>query len=453
MKKFPSDARLKAFAARFKESGFSLYAVGGAVRDFLLSLPNSDYDFATDATPEEVMKIFPRVIPTGIKHGTVTVLFRGASYEVTTFRTEGAYSDSRHPDSVSFVRSLDEDLKRRDFTINAFAADIYTGEIIDLNGGWEDLKSKTLRAIGNPKERFEEDALRMLRACRFAAKLGFEIESATFEAIRESAHLITKVSEERIYSEICSMLSSAAPQRGIRLMHESSLLPLVLPEIEAEAGCEQNGGRHRKDVFGHTLDTLEASAFYNAPLRVRFAALFHDSGKPLTRKEKGDGPRDTFHGHETAGAAVAEKALRRLKAPNEMISSVSLLVRNHMLLYSPSWSDGAVRRFINRVGRENIADLFLLIRSDRSAIFGEEASLEDLEELSVRITRILTDRDALTIKDLAVNGDKLAAAGIKRGPVMGAILNELLETVLDDPSQNTESRLTAIAVNIYNTKF
>ena len=252
-KEYSLDDNTGALGKIFSSHGWQLYLVGGAVRDYILGIPNDDYDYATDASPEEVMAMFPHhCIPTGLQHGTVTVRFRKQSYEVTTFRSEGDYSDGRHPDSVEFVRSLESDLERRDFTINAFAASCTDGHIIDMHGGYEDLENHTIRAIGNPHERFGEDALRMIRACRFASKLDFSIEDETFNAIKEKAGTILKVSQERIKEELFKIIGGPHPVKGIELMRKTGLLHYILPELERCTGVEQ-AGFHTLDVYAHTL--------------------------------------------------------------------------------------------------------------------------------------------------------------------------------------------------------
>ena len=442
MKKYPFNEKIKELSKCFASKGYSLYLVGGAVRDFLLKKKNDDYDFTTDALPEEIVALFPgKTIPTGIKHGTVTVLFKGESYEITTFRTEGSYTDSRHPDNVTFVRSLEEDLKRRDFTINAFAADTKDGHIIDLHDGYSDLKNGILRAIGDAKERFKEDALRMLRACRFAAKLNFTIEKSTFNAICDRASSIKKVSAERIKDELFSILSSSHPAKGIDLMRESKLLSYIIPELEWGIGCEQLGF-HDKDVYTHILLTVQAAADASFPLSVRLAALFHDIAKPLCRagnEEVGY----TFYNHDTEGERLTREILLRLKCSNEEINHTALLVREHMFNYTPNWSDSAVRRFILRVGVNNIKDLFLLRLADMKAISGR-MDFTSLEELDSRIRVELEKQNALSVKDLLINGNDLLSMGLK-GPIIGETLNYLLDNVIEDPSLNERSKLIELA--------
>lgn len=444
VKKYPVPKAIRELSKRFREGGYSLYLVGGAVRDYLLGTANHDYDFTTDALPEEVISLFEgHTIPTGLKHGTVTVRFKGEGYEVTTFRTESGYSDSRHPDKVEFVRSLSEDLRRRDFTINAFAVNTEDGDIIDLHEGYKDLKSRTIRAIGNPEERFHEDALRMLRACRFAAKLDFQIEPLTLEAIRDNSPSITNVSAERVREELVRTLMSAHPAKGLELMRVSGLMHYILPELEECYGVEQPGF-HDKDVYHHILATVQASADEGYGEEVRLAALLHDIAKPECRSYSEERGRYTFFGHEVKGAEAAERIMRRLRFSNEETETVSLLVREHMFAYSPEWNDAAVRRFILRAGIANIKPLFELRMCDRKGTDGV-MSFEPLRELDERIRCELDKESALTIKDLAIGGRDMMSIGLK-GPQIGRTLAYLLDNVIEDPQLNSKEKLLALAM-------
>ena len=446
MARFPLTKTIKRFGARFKDAGYSLYVVGGAVRDHLLRLPIEDYDFATDAKPEEVMRLFRRVIPTGIEHGTVSVHFEGEFFEVTTFRTDGKYLDSRHPSSVNFVTDLIEDLRRRDFTINAFAADCIDGTVIDHNGGIADLKGRIIRAIGDANPRFDEDGLRILRAARIAAKLDFTIEENTFKAMQQKRENLIPVSAERIREELFKLLDSNHPRKGLEYLYKSGVLALILPELVEGEGVEQ-GGMHHEDVLTHALSTCEASIHFTKKVEVRFAALLHDVGKSRTARP-GDG-RTTFIGHEKEGQRIAHSIMRRLKASNEQTTLVEELVAHHMFHYESSWTDSAVRRFVRRVGVNRLDDLFALRLADQAAIHGRiDTTL--LDELKARIAAILNEGDALSIADLAVNGNDLMALGIPKGKMVGQTLSYLMETVLDDPAQNTAQQLLAIARNYFS---
>lgn len=447
MLKFKIPAKIKHFASLFKNNGFQIFIVGGAVRDYILNKKNDDYDFATDAMPQDVQKIFYKVIPTGLQHGTVTVLFQGESYEVTTFRTESNYSDNRHPDSVKFVSTLEEDLSRRDFTVNALACDCNSGEIIDYNNGIEDLKKGVIRAIGNPYTRFNEDALRMLRAFRFSAKLGFQIDDATYKAVVDLSKNILNVSAERIKDELVKTVCSDYPEKGLMEMKDSGLMQYILPELVNTVGVKQDR-MHKYDVFEHTLRTVKATAKLQANSIVRLAALFHDIGKPQVQGKK-DG-HFTFFQHEIVGADLTYKIMNRLKFSTNTRDKVVNLVNNHMFFYTPDWSDGAVKRFINRVGKENLIDLFELRKSDHLAILEDLPNLLPLED---RIKEL--ENQPLTLKDLSINGVDLMQEGIPRNKILGILLKELLEFVIDDPTINTKDQLLKIAkqrYNYYNTK-
>jgi putative nucleotidyltransferase with HDIG domain len=447
MTEFPVPRIVHAFATRFSNAGYCLYIVGGAVRDFLLNRLNTDYDFTTDAEPQQVMKLFRSVIPTGIQHGTVTVLFQGSSFEVTTFRTEAGYTDRRHPDTVHFVRSLAEDLKRRDFTMNALAADAITGSIIDYHKGKEDIEQRIIRAIGDPHKRFSEDALRILRGCRFAAQLGFSIESDTAAAMADLATHLRYVSGERIRTELLKILESPIPSQGFLALHACGALAVILPELSQGDQVAQKGA-HQLDVMHHGIAACDAVPRHR-PL-VRLAALLHDIGKVETKRMADDG-EVTFHRHEALSAKMAQNILSRLKFSNDEKSTVINLINNHMFHYTPDWSDGAVRRFVKRVGKHALEDVFMLRLADQMATDHQQRPQQILA-LKQRIADVLQESTALSIKDLAINGNDLAALGIPKGPTMGIILNQLLETVLDDPHQNTVETLSTIAQNFYTIR-
>lgn len=439
MLRYPVNDRLKDFSSVFSHNGFSIYLVGGAVRDFLLKKENHDYDFATDAEPMDMKRMFRHTIDTGIKHGTVTILYKGGSYEVTSFRTEDGYSDKRHPERVKFVKSLSEDLRRRDFTINALACSLPKGEIIDEHDGIRDLKKKVIRAIGDPYERFEEDALRMLRACRFASKLSFDIEEETLDAMRKMGKNVSAVSAERIKEEVFSLILSESPVKGLEYMRISGLMETVLPELYATYGIEQ-GGIHTDDVYHHLLRTLHRAKENGHSDRVRLAALFHDIGKVDTRR-KGKEREYTFFGHDIRSAELYEGIAERLKTSNEEKYAVSHLIRNHMFSYDPSWTDGAVRRFITRVGKENIDELIDLRIDDAEAISGRVNPFI-LVSLIERINKEYERNSALTLKDLKIKGDDLIREKIiNPSPAMGRILNTLLDEVIEDPQLNERESL------------
>lgn len=453
---------LKKMNVFFKEAGFEAYLVGGAVRDMLLGKTETDWDLTTNATPEQVMKIFKKVIPTGITHGTVTVLFMGKQIEVTTYRTDSDYSDGRHPDKVIFTSSLEDDLSRRDFTMNAIAASLETGEIKDPFNGISDIKNKIIRTVGNPFDRFTEDGLRPIRAIRFSSQLDFEIEKKTFEAITtpEVRKKTLGISIERFRDEFVKTLKSNAPSKGFHLMDQTGILEYFIPELSSCRGVIQGDGRgfHEFDVLDHLLYACDGACKDN--LIVRLAALFHDIGKPETKRTEqlsdGSGEKITFYNHESVSERITEKVLTRLRFPNATVNEVCHLVKNHMFYYEPTWSDAAVRRFIARVGLENIDNLFELRLADVYGMHKIPVRLHDSEvgknlcELKDRIEKVMQQNCALGIKDLAVNGKDLIQSGIPAGKNMGKILSFLLEAVMDDPEQNTKEKLTELALNFYN---
>jgi putative nucleotidyltransferase with HDIG domain len=443
-------------SALFRKHGKKLYLVGGAVRDLVRGHEPHDWDLATDAGPDTVIAIFrslkPRVtvIPTGIKHGTLTVHYRDAEFEITTFRTDSDYRDGRHPESVVFTVSVEEDLSRRDFTMNAVALELPRGKVVDPFGGLKDIKRTIIRCVGNPRKRFEEDGLRPLRAVRFAAQLDFTVEKSTLQAIRPSLGVTAEVSQERIRDELDKIIASPRPSLAFRLMEQTGLLELVLPELSACRGIEQKG-YHHFDVLDHSLLACDYAAEKDFPVEVRIAALFHDIGKPDTRQMDDRGIW-TFYQHEKRSVKLTEHLMTRLRYPNSRIAEVCRLIACHMFHYEEVWSNGAVRRFIIRAGKENLENLYRLRRCDTYGMTGTETSPEGLAALVSRVDKVLAESQALSLKDLAVSGDDLIAAGIKPGKHMGIILNELLETVVDDPDSNNPETLVNIALQ-FNTKY
>ncbi|HOV62803.1 MAG TPA: CCA tRNA nucleotidyltransferase, partial [Spirochaetia bacterium] len=406
---------VKDFSRTFIEHGYSCYLVGGAVRNLVAGLKPTDYDFATDATPEAVMRMFKRVIPTGVKHGTVTVLYRGSKFEVTTFRIDGTYSNARHPDSVTFSPSIEEDLKRRDFTINALAVNLKTNELLDPHHGEEDLKLRIIRAIGDPVERFSEDGLRILRGLRFASQLEFSIEENTLQAIRDCRENLTRVSAERIRDEIIKILEADTPSISFKIMEETEVLSLIIPELSACSGIGQKGF-HSFDVFTHSILACDGAPKEN--LVVRLAALLHDIGKPevLATNEEGE---PTFYQHEIVSASLASRILCRLRFPKSIEQAVCHLIKHHMFLYEETWTDSAVRRFIARVGKDALNNLFLLRMADQYGMVGRPVISSTLDAFRKRIDAVLEADSVFSLKDLAVGGNELfEEAGIPRGPIM-----------------------------------
>lgn len=451
----PAD--IGALARRLRESGFQAHLVGGGVRDMLLERPPTDFDLATDARPEKVLEIFGRsfAIPTGLQHGTVTVLTgpdaaTRRSVEVTTFRGEGAYLDGRRPSSVTYVSTLEEDLSRRDFTMNAIALEPLTGALTDPFGGQSDLERRTIRAVGDPVARFREDGLRPMRAVRLAAQLGFDIEAATFAAIESTLDVFRKVSAERVRDEMLKMLAAPRPSVGLELMRRAGLLAEVLPELMEGVGCTQNRF-HKHDVYGHTLAVVDAT---RADAIMRLGALLHDVGKPRARQPREGAPGEySFFKHEYVGKDMADAICRRWKLSTAERARVVAMVENHMFFYSPDWTDGTVRRFVRRVGNDTLDALFALREGDVVGRgFGEDPETE-LGELRRRIADVAAADAALRVTDLAIDGqDVMRALGVPPGREIGEILERLLELVLDDPSLNGRDQLLSLLPTVRSKK-
>lgn len=440
---------LRDFSSFFTGNGHQVYLVGGAVRDMFLGKEADDWDVATDADPERVTALFKRVIPTGIEHGTVTIPFRGRMIECTTFRTEQGYSDGRRPDSIAYAATIEEDLSRRDFTMNAIAVSLPDGLVIDPFGGRADIRAGIIRTVGVASERFAEDGLRPLRGVRFASQLGFSFEHETLSAIPAAIPVTAKVARERVREELSKILLSPVPSTGLRFMEATGLLELVLPELQRCKGVDQKG-MHRFDVFDHLLATCDACP--RDSLELRLAGLLHDIGKPEVRSVDAAG-NYTFYGHETASARIVTEILTRLRYPLKTMHLVEHLVRQHMFHYESHWTDAAIRRFIVRVEPEHIEALFALRRADSTGITGFAPDPSALAQFSERIQAIMDAEHAFSLKDLAVNGRDLIEAGIPAGPTTGKILNELFETVLDDPSLNVKARLMEIARELVKTRY
>lgn len=426
--------------ARIREHGGQAYLVGGCLRDLLLGRTVADWDIATSLTPTELRPLFRRVIEVGARFGTLIIPRHDAVYEVTSFRTEGAYRDGRHPDEVTYTRDLRLDLERRDFTINAMAWDLTSDALVDPFAGLGDLSAGWIRAVGNPAARFREDALRLMRAVRQATQLDFRIAPETFAALRAAAPGLSRVSAERIRDELSAILLAARPARGFRLLRETALLAIVLPELDACCGFEQNRF-HSHDLFCHSILAVDAAPAGN--LALRLAVLLHDIGKIETREARG--PDFTFYSHQIVGARKARRILRRLRYPNELIERVTHLIRHHMFYYEPEWTDSAVRRFARTVGLTNIPDLIAVRIADMAGNDRKSGDRTPLEELERRLAEVIAKDTALSVRDLAIGGRDLMALGIPEGPQIGRLLRALLERVLDDPAANTRETLLAAA--------
>ena len=419
--------------------GFKAYAVGGGVRDLLLGREVKEWDVATDATPSVVQEIFPQTIPTGVEHGTVTVVIGERRVEVTTFRRDSEYVDARHPKEVFFSNDITEDLARRDFTVNAIAYRPVGDEVRAAEGAFRDLNARTIRTVGEAVERFGEDGLRPLRAIRFACQLDFDIEESTFHSIASVLDRVSLVSLERVRDELMKILQCERPSRGIDLMHQCGLLAMFLPELDGSRGIAQNEF-HAYDVYWHSLCTCDAVPA-DKPL-VRLAALLHDVGKPAM-KEEHDG-RVTFYNHQHVGAGMTASIMERLRFSSAQSEYVVRLVDNHMFDYHSDWTNGALRRFVRRVGIDAVADVFDLRIADYIGNGLRQGFPHYLEEMRARIDRILEEDSALTESDLAVDGnDVMRELSVPPGREVGAALRELLELVLDDPSLNSKEELLA----------
>lgn len=426
-------------------AGHAAYVVGGSLRDTLLGRVPVDWDLATDALPEQTLELFPEAVYEN-RFGTVVVRRRRREYAITTFRTDHDYADFRRPHRVEFGTSLDADLARRDFTVNAMAwgaspdggsapgSEPQTA-LIDPFGGRVDVAARVLRAVGEPLARFEEDALRMVRAVRLATTLGFSVEPATLAAIRERAPLVAHLSGERIAAELAKILAADRPSVGLRLLADTGLLDHIAPELAIQRGVIQNK-IEGEDLWDHTLRTVDATPPH--PI-VRLASLVHDIGKPSTQAD------GHFYGHETVGAEMARKLLERLNEPRAVTERVAHLVRQHMFKYEESWSDTAVRRFIGKVGPDVLDDLFALREADNIGS-GVAPAADGLDELRARVAAELASGPVLDRYALAIDGnDLIVEFGLSPGPHLGRILDALVERVIEDPALNDAPALLMLA--------
>lgn len=417
------------------EAGFEAYIVGGCVRDALLGRQPKDWDITTNAMPEDVKKLFRRTVDTGIQHGTVTVMMGKEGYEVTTYRIDGKYEDSRHPSEVTFTRDLTEDMKRRDFTINAMAYNDEEG-LIDRFGGEQDLKDRIIRCVGVPRERLTEDALRIMRAVRFAAQLDYEIEEKTVEAIRELAPNLEKISAERVQTELVKIITSDHPEK-IKTAYELGITAVVLPEFDKCMETPQNNKHHAYNVGDHIIESMK----HVRPDRIlRLTMLLHDIAKPAAMSEDEKGVHH-FYDHAELGVDAARAIFRRLKFDRDTMDRVCNLIRYHDDRFPVT--DKNVRKMMNRVGAEDFPYWMEVRYADTMAQsdYMRDDKLDDLDNIREQYRLILERKECITIKDLAVNGGDLKEAGIKPGPEMGRILNAMLSDVLEEPSHNTREYL------------
>ena len=427
---------------KIEESGFEAYAVGGCVRDLLLGREPKDFDITTDAVPQEIKRIFRNTVDTGIQHGTVTVVLRGGAYEVTTYRIDGEYEDGRHPKNVTFSRSLKEDLARRDFTINAMAYHPDRG-IRDLFGGRDDLKKGIIRCVGVPGERFSEDALRVMRALRFAAQLGFAIEENTFRAAAEHAEDLRKISAERIRDEMMKLITSPHPEMW-RKAWEAGITAVILPEFDVCMRTPQNTPYHIYDIGTHIIHAMQA---VDPDPVLRLTMLLHDLAKPEVHYRDISG-YDHFKGHAAQGAALAADILKRLKFDNDTIRKVTQLIRYHDM--KPHLTPASVRRAVVTIGPELFEDFLKMQRADTMAKNPEytAANIARIDETEKLYREIIERGDCLRIADLKINGEDLIRAGIKPGKQIGYILDSALMAVIEEPSLNDKELLMMYALQM-----
>lgn len=432
---------VKNILEKLSEAGYEAYVVGGCVRDLLLKKEPKDWDITTNAKPEEIQSLFPGSVYENA-FGTVGVKTSSekselAIVEVTPYRIEGKYTDKRHPDEIRFAKSLEEDLSRRDFTVNTIALDT-KGKVIDLFSGQEDLKNKIIRTVGNPKERFEEDALRLLRTVRFSAVLGFSIESETLVAVKENSEWLRAISKERIRDEFIKITESDNAYEGILLLEETGLLENIIPELREGIGVSQNL-HHIYSVWEHLVRALKYTAEKKYSLPVRLASLFHDIGKP--RSKRGEGLHSTFYGHEVIGAKMVAQIMERLRFPKDLTVQVVKLVRYHMFFYNVGEvTESSVRRLMANVGKENMENLLKVREADRIGSGRPKAVPYKLRHMKYIIDKV--SHDPISVKMLKINGDELMKElSISPGPKVGLILNYLLAEVLDDPAKNTTEYL------------
>lgn len=446
IKEIEITTKIRQVALTLYLAGYEAYFVGGCVRDLLMGVKPKDYDITTNATPDQIIALFPRTFYEN-SYGTVGVVtaseeekevevIKSSIVEVTPYRVESGYTDGRHPDSVKWAKTLKEDLSRRDFTCNAIAYNPITNEVIDYYDGIKDIKDKVLRCVGEANLRFTEDALRLLRAVRFSSQLGFDIEFVTHESIKVNASLINNISKERIRDELCKMLMTKSPMQGLIVAHETGLLKHILPEIEKGIGVSQNQA-HSFDVWEHNLRTMQHAADKNWSLEMRLCALLHDVSKPETRRFSKEKKDYTFYGHDVVGGRVAREIMSRLKFSKEMIEKVSLMVRWHMFFSDTEQITlSAVRRLISNVGRENIWDLVNLRICDRIGTGRPKEEPYRLRKYESMIEQALTE--PVSLKQLKIDGKRIMDVTHETpGPKIGMILNSLFGEVLDDPSLNT----------------
>ena len=441
----PEDAGF--IISHLENKGFPSYVVGGFVRDNILGIEPHDCDIATAALPEQVVECFKdyKVLETGIQHGTVTVIMNGQQYEVSTFRDDGKYLDGRHPDQVRFVSGIEEDLARRDFTINAMAYSPKYG-LVDPYGGIEDCKNQIIRCVGNPEDLFEEDSLRILRAVRFAAQFKFSIDMKTESAMLIKVENLERISKERIASEFCKMLDSDIP--SVYIDRYRDIFKYVIPEFKNMMGFNQKNPYHIYDVWNHTMVALMKVSSETKDRTVRLAVLFHDIGKPKCYTED-DAGKGHFHGHAIVGAVITEQVLRSLHLDNKTINEVSNLVKFHDSILEPK--KRSVLRWLNRIGEEQFRRLLTIRKADISAQNPEflQDRMEEIDKTQRILDEVLAEKKCFAIKDLAVNGNDIMRLGVPQGVNVGKILQHLLKCVIDG---NVENNLVDLLSEAQQTK-
>ena len=436
--------KVRLIIKKLTDEGFEAYAVGGCVRDCLLGKKPNDWDITTSATPIQVKSLFRRTIDTGIQHGTVTIMLGNEGYEVTTYRIDGTYDDLRHPKDVTFTVSLEEDLKRRDFTINAMAYN-YDSGLVDLFGGLDDLDKGIIRAVGDPYDRFSEDALRILRAVRFAAQLDYDIDKKTLEAVKSLAPNLTRISAERVRTELQKLLVSKHPER-IFTLYETGVSRVILPELDLMMETDQNTPHHVYSVGIHTIEALKNSVNFDDNLSeddikvLRLTLLFHDCGKPAAKTVDETG-RDHFKGHAFISEKIASDIMHRLKYDNDTLYKVRRLVKYHD--HRRKLTEPRVRRTIVEISKELIPLWLIVRRCDISAqsMMERDIKLKDIDDFESMFKGIIERGDCLSIKELALTGKDLMDSGVRPGPGLGRILDMMFDDVLDDPSHNTKEWL------------
>lgn len=450
IKQFNTPKEIRAALTILKNAKHEAYIVGGCVRDLILGVQPKDWDIATNADPKKIQELFPNSFYEN-KFGTVSVVTgsedpRLRNIEITPFRIEGKYSDKRHPDEIRFANTLEEDLKRRDFTINAMAMDS-NFELIDHFEGQKDIEKKLIRAVGDPEDRFEEDALRIMRAVRFASEIKFQIEEKTKKALEKKANLLKLIAHERIRDEFSKIILSEKPSLGINMLREMEILNIFLPELEEGWNVEQNK-HHIYTVWEHNLNALDHAAKEKWPLIVRMSALFHDIGKP--RSKQGEGENSTFYGHEIIGAKMSLQILSRLKYSTEFIEKVAKLVRYHLFYYNvDEVSESSVRRLIRQVGPEDMEDLIRVRICDRIG-----SGVPKAEPYKLRHFRFLVEklqRDPISVKMLKINGDRIKElTGLGQEIKVGFILNALMEETLEEPQKNSTEYLEKRVLELHS---